>query len=401
MPEPINIFRQKLLRHAPAGRPVPRRALRSARRISLEDLWSGAHVELFDSGTAALAVALKRTLINLRAESPRWVALPTYGCPNLLAATLWAGGTPVYYDISPETLAPDASTLKTLLRSSGTVVVHVDAFGAATLDALVRQSAFGLECNGRLVHDLAQSYAPYFAEWQSRAPYSVISTGRAKPMSLTFGGALLSFDGVESPTSSPVGGTSTSTSRLVFALRAKAYGLSMRPIVFGTLSRIPQLGIGQTTFTALSSVRQLSRDWNDTFAAAAAEVREALLTYRADSDSMLQLARECGAHVPLSAVAAGGRLPLWRVPVLCSTPEAARAIAESGNHLGVSRLYGRTIPEIMGMPHEQARAQWPNAVSIAERLVTLPTHGRLTNHALASLQTLLRKAGTGSELRRS
>jgi hypothetical protein len=106
---------------------------------------------------------------------------------------------------------------------------------------------------------------------------------------------------------------------------------------------------------------------------------------------MLRLARESGAQVFTSVLRTEGRLPLWRVPVLCPDPESAAALAREGAHLGISRLYRRPLPEIMGMAAAEAAERWPSAALIAGRLITLPTHGRLGERRESQLRRLLER----------
>jgi hypothetical protein len=58
---------------------------------------------------------------------------------------------------------------------------------------------------------------------------------------------------------------------------------------------------------------------------------------------------------------------------------------------GVSRLYQRTLAQFV-QPDIDPRA-WPGAAMLADRLITLPTHGRLGEAQLRSLQALLREIG--------
>jgi hypothetical protein len=345
-------------------------------------------MDFFRSGTAALGSALRRALDALPAGAGRRVALPAYGCPNLVAAVLWAGGTPAYYDVARDTLGPRSGTSEALFGADDNVTLHVDAFGAETLPSTALQRA----ATGRLVHDLAQSFAPYTEHWRPRACLSVLSFGRAKPLSLTFGGILLT--GLEFPASSTFTAQEFPEANVPawqLALRAALYSVSLRPNVFGLLARVPGLGIGRTRFAPLAGVDRLPRSWEHTLAAAVAEVRASIATYCAQTAAMLRLAREAGAQVPESALQAGDFSPLWRVPVLCPTPESARILAREGAHLGLSRLYGRALPEIMQVPPEEAAAHWPGAVWIAERLITLPTHGRLGERAEDELRVLLER----------
>ena len=368
----------KLARHAPAGRPVPRAVFAAAARQEGQLPWPGLQSELFGSGTAALGAALKLALGLLLPGAPLRVALPAYACPNLVAAALWAGGTPEYYDVAPDTLGPAPGVVESLCGSRDFVMLHVDAFGADTLPSSISGAPAGL-----LVHDLAQSFAPFQEGWQPRVRFSVASFGRAKPLSLTLGGALIaSHSAAESSPTADV-------SRSKLSLRAAVYALSLHPVVFGVLSRIPALGIGQTHFAPLTHADRLPQRWHAAIAAAVAELRRSLSLFRAQTAAMLRLAQESGARVPASALAAEGLLPLWRVPVLCPSSESATVIAREGAHLGLSRLYLRPLPQIMGMAATDVAALWPNATGIAERLITLPTHGRLGERREGQLRRLL------------
>jgi len=386
MPETSREIGMRLARHAPAGRPMPLAALVARDPSRFPPIWPDLTTQLFHSGTAALAMALRLALDTLPAGPQRRIAVPAYGCPNLVAAALWAGGTPAYYDLSPDTLAPETETVKALLDTGENVVLHVDAFGADTCPANLDGAT-----SSRLVNDLAQSFAPYSSQWRPRAPYSVLSLGRAKPLSLTFGGVLLAaIDTEPTPSFAGQGPHQTAVPHWQLALRAALYALSLNPGVFGLLARIPALGIGQTRFAPLTDVERLPESWRRTVTAAVTSVRQSLGTFCAQTAAMLRLAQESGARVPRSAALAESRSPLWRVPVVCPTPEAAKMLAAEGAHLGVSRLYGKSLPQIVGMPAEEAAEHWPNAVWIAERLITLPTHGRLGSGEENDLRTMLR-----------
>jgi hypothetical protein len=349
-------------------------------------LWPDVEATLFESGTAALAQALQLAFATIGASAPRTVLLPAYGCPNLVAAALWANAVPEYYDICPQTLGPAPGVLEALSAATNTVMVHVDAFGADTLPtAAIHASGPG----SRLVHDLAQSYAPYAPLWRPRLPLNVLSYGRAKPLSLTLGGALLVERASDAPRESVGPVEAMQVSAWTWALRTAVYSLSLHPVVFGALARIPALRIGQTYFTPLTEVRQLPPEWTGVLAAGLHDLRGAFEALVQDTAAMVRLVGEAGVTVPESALQAQGHLPLWRVPILCPAPEQAAAIARDGAHLGISRLYARALPQIMGAPPEVATARWPNAVSIAGRLVTVPTHGRLGKTAEVELRHLL------------
>jgi len=376
-------------RHAPAGRPVPASALKKGpwteRAFSVPP-------ELFDSGTSALAVALKR-LVKKSADDRPAVALPAYACPNLVAATLWAGGTPRYYDISLESLGPDPESLQRLAGSASAIVL-VDAFGAKCAEETLAQMEWLASRSEQIVHDLAQSFAVYSSSWRPVAEQTVVSFGKAKPMSLTFGGALFSL-GPGSPQELPSSVSIKHVSAAEFALRASIYRNSLGPLGFGVLSRVPLLGVGKTQFDALEHPARIPEVWRATVNSGALETRASLTAYQQDSDRIIELALRAGANVPRIAAEALGRLPLWRVPVVCASSAAADELRVRAGHLGVSRLYERPLPQIVSSSPQDLQC-WPKARHLAERLVTLPTHGRVSSADLNRLEAMLRLASHSS-----
>jgi dTDP-4-amino-4,6-dideoxygalactose transaminase len=52
-------------------------------------------------------------------------------------------------------------------------------------------------------------------------------------------------------------------------------------------------------------------------------------------------------------------------------------------------MYRRTLPEFLGRSASIAARDFPNAFDLSRRLVTLPTHARLTQSELFRLRDLL------------
>ena len=354
---------------------MPIRAIRSfGNGADISKLWPGTAVRLLDSGKAALALAIRHAVDSLPAGAGNRVALPAYGCPSLVAAALWAGVPPVFYDLAAD-LSPEPGELVNCLGDEDTVVVHVDAFG---MD-------HGVPDHPSLIRDLAQSFSPYQRHWRPSAFRTTISTSRAKPLSLNGGGALLTrADACDVSSLSEA-----AIAKPGLALHAALYGLSMRSTVLGVLSSIPQIDTGGANFSPMTGVQRMPERWAGAFAAAVGLARERFDAYLDETNSMLALAYDAGVCIPGRPSPLTNPLPLWRVPVLCQSPESAMRLASEGRHLGVSRLYSRALPVIMGETVEAAAERWPGAMWIAERLITLPTHGRLSRRQRSELGGLL------------
>lgn len=387
---------RRWVRHAPAGQSIAW-AVAAGRPTQSRQPWPGLDQRYFGSGTAALAAAIEEALDRLPAAgSPRRVILPAYGCPNLLAAALKAQGEPEFVDLAPGTFAPEPQDLLCRLRKGDCVVVSVDPFGSTSLDDDFLE-ALEEPLRQRLVHDLAQSFAPFDPQWRAVARSTIVSFGRAKPASLTMFGLLLSVpeerDG-ERQRESMRDDVSVAL-QIKLLLRSLAYNVSLRPAVFGALSRLPFLGIGTTTFEPLGDVTQFSAGLGRYAAAAAAQVDLHWERLGAATQRMLQIALDAGAEVPAAVqAAAGSGRPLWRIPVLHDSGAAAERFSKCAAHLGVSRLYGRTMAEFAGIDAAQAQRRWPVAWRLSRTLTTLPSHGRLRDREQRQLGVWL-KPGLG------
>lgn len=333
----------------------------------------------FDSGTSALAEAVRQGIARQSPE-PLRVLLPAYGCPNLLAAVLAAGAKPEFVDIDPQSLSFCAQALQRPPRPEHTLVLWVDMFGISTAERAAP------ELRQRMIHDLAQSYAPYLPGWQPMANRSVVSFGRAKPLSMTEGGALLTP--AVSPASADAAPCSAGHGSLArLSVRAAVYNLCLGRLPYGILRSLP-VGVGTTHFTPLDRIRPLGTETGRVVL----ELWRDLARRIADVESSTQAMCEVvdGAGMPLHPLVAQRAVKaLWRVPVLHASGAAADFFADAAASLGVSRLYGRSLPELSGTSPEEARERWPKAWSLARRLTTLPTHGRLGASQRARLRMLL------------
>ncbi len=375
-------------RHPPAGQSIPWRVMLQRRQRTDLSFLSGYFTEFFDSGTSALAIAIARALDPLVKSGFRpSVLLPAYGCPNLVSATLWAGGQPEFIDLAPGSIIPDERELVARLNTRDVVVVAVDAFGVPSLSnaALMLPVA---DPTLPLVHDLAQSFAPYADGWKNIAPQSILSFGRAKPMSLTMGGGLISVR-------TPIMGEPKQVpdlARVSLAMllpRMAVYNWSLHPSLFGPISMIPLLRIGQTELRAHEFTAKYSCGFDALVHSAAGVLAKEMPKLIGETNDMLELAMSCPVIIPAPIANMPPQTPLWRLPVVVASKRAADKLEADGRAFGVTRLYGKTLPEFHGLSAEECASRWPNAYKLSRQIVTLPTHGRLGLEKLEQLRNLV------------
>src|SRR5690606_38180670 len=91
-----------------------------------------------NSGTAALAQALIVAKRRQSSVARPQVILPAYGCPDLVAAAVFAGLEPVLVDIETDDPAYSIDALRAALSTSVVAVVAVNFLGIPERLALLR-----------------------------------------------------------------------------------------------------------------------------------------------------------------------------------------------------------------------------------------------------------------------
>jgi dTDP-4-amino-4,6-dideoxygalactose transaminase len=330
------------------------------------------------SGTAALAQAVLWAVRSSRRKTSAKVILPAYGCPDLVAAVLHAGASPVLIDTRVDDPGFDMGAVAAAMDSTVAAVVAVDFLGIrerhAELRALVdRYGAW-------LIEDRAQSFPS--ADTALAGHAVVLSFGRGKPVNLLGGGAVLLRQHLVDEVQAGAAGSLTEPSieRAAFGLhsgfrmRAALFNLLARPMPYGWVVRMPGLGIGATRYRPLRVVEALD------------EVRLQYLGSNAAAWLSRDRWREVGWEERLRRLSGVVTLPvtlgdrvgrLLRYPILlpnCSTRDGAlHDLRRAG--LGATELYGSSLPRVRDMPLPVAvQGPFPNAEEFASRLLVLPVH---------------------------
>ncbi len=368
----------------PVSSPVPAGALaaaaaaalgRGSPRAELEALllerFAADAVMLCDSGTHALQVALS---LAIRETGKNGVALPAYSCYDVATAGLAARARLEFYDISPETLAPEPESLTAALARGVAAVVVVHAFGIPVDIPDLRSR---VEASGAvLIEDAAQGHGGSLGgrPLGSLGTLSVLSFGRGKGWTGGGGGALLARDGFGAATRALPLPQPRRGGAVVLLARLAAQGVLGRPVLYGLPSRLPWLGLGETRFAPPSPARAMGRAAAAAVMAAdAASAAEAAARRRNAAVLRARLTAVPGLWLP-SQPPGGGVPGYLRLPVR-KPGVAAEEVVRGGRSVGVLPSYPRalsSLPEVAGVIGTARRT--PGADALARELFTVPVH---------------------------
>lgn len=341
----------------------------------IADQFAASAVALTDSGTSALALALRLAAAR---RPGRPVLLPAWGCYDLATAADAADLPVAFYDLEPGTLGPRWESLERALLLEPAAAVAAHFFGVpvdwprfARLTAAA--GAFPIE-------DAAQGAGGSVSgrPLGSSGDLAVLSFGRGKGVTGGKGGALLAHGETWLSALPTLGlpGRRGSVRDLVVLL---AQWLLTRPGLYGLPAGLPWLGLGQTVYNppypaeGLTALAAGVLTVTMTLAPAEAAAR------RKHADILLkQLERvACGLVTPPPGTQAG-----WlRMPVRLTGRDNSRVSADPlARSLGIYQGYPLVLGDLPGFGRRVVAAEvpMPGARELARTLVTLPTHGAVT-----------------------
>jgi hypothetical protein len=357
-------------------------------RAVLERDYSADTAVLLASGTQALQVALELALRHLGETR---VALPAFTCFDVASAAVGARARMHFYDLDPETLAPDLESLRHVLERGVRVVVISPLYGypvdwRAVEDLLAGYGAIAVE-------DAAQGWN---AEWQgaplgSLGPISVLSFGRGKGWTGGRGGALLIRDqprlrGLgESLHGWPQGRPRRTAEAGVLTVLAAQWALA-RPEWYGIPHAIPWLRLGETVYHEPTAPRPMTRAATACLAASRVAAAREGTTRRALAESFL-LEVGSGRRVRPIQPLHGARPGYLRLPLRL----AGGGVDDRAARLGLAPSYPSVlaaIPQVRAWVDDTS-GRWPGARELVRTLFTVPTHSRVTAEEREALLQLL------------
>ena len=341
---------------------------------------------LTDSGTTALRAALVGAL---EARPGAAVALPAFCCFDLATAVNGADVPVVLYDVDPHSLAPDLASLRRALRLNVGAIVVVHLYGYPVDLAEVNRLA--AEAGAVVIEDAAQAAGATLRKRPvgTQSSLAVLSFGRGKGMTGGSGGALLAHDEAGVRMVERARGLLAAPERGWSGLVAAAAQMVLeRPHLYALPAALPFLHLGETIYRAPHQPRTATPASCAVVAATWTLADRETETRRGNAAWLLSALGRQARVFEAIRTAAEARPGFLRLAVLAS-PEARRAAAGSeARGLGISPSYPKVLSEVPQLAPRCVNRDgaFPGGRTLATRLLTLPTHGRLGDEDIIGLE---------------
>ena len=341
--------------------------------------WPASDIMLTDSGTSALSLAIQAAV-----PPNSVVALPAWGCYDLATAAEGAGVRVALYDLDPQTLAPEPTSLGRTFDLGARAVVVAHFYGVPVdLDAISRTA----DPRGiAVIEDAAQAIGATLRGRPagSLGAFGVLSFGRGKGLNGGGGGALLINTSKHVPEMN-IGNRNSGWGEL---MRTSAQWLLARPSWYALPAALPFLRLGETIYHAPHPPRPLSRASARMLRANWAAAHAATQIRRGNAE---RLRRAVGGVWHNVEIATGSSAGYLRLPVRRDSAPSAE-LMRKGALLGIMPGYPETLLSLDALRSRCVNANqgFPGAESLARTLVTLPTHELLSEADLAKIEAWLR-----------
>jgi len=354
-------------------------------RRALSERYDASTVVLADSGTSALVLAYR--LVSGRNRS---VAIPAFGCPDLVSAALIGGLRLRLYDLDPFTLNPDLTSLEAAARRGLDAIVVVHFFGfPVDLDPIKDLSA---SLGVHLIEDAAQGAGGRFKERPlgSFGDLSILSFGRGKGITGGGGGALLIRQADLAKNASNRELPETHHTAWGALSVAVAQRVLARPALYGIPASIPSLKLGEMVFRAAGDPLAMG-------CGNAALALDALGRLDEETRGRTAIARRIQDLIPRAGRRAGpcqaipeGHPGYLRLPAVLPYHQPVRA-------LGIVRAYPVTLAEL---PEARSalfsgEGPGPGSTLLSRALLTLPTHTRVAESDLKRIELWASRSQNG------
>jgi dTDP-4-amino-4,6-dideoxygalactose transaminase len=357
-------------------------------------IFSSYQVQFYASGTAALASAFVSVLEareDLSPSAQSEVIFPAYGCPDLISAAEFSGIKPILVDLDIASPWLDLSQIESAITANTVAIVAVNLFGIGERWSQLREVADRNKLV--LIEDSAQFFPAGKDPFEWQGDMVVLSFGRGKPVSVLGGGAVLTkntslYKCLPKPAQTPA----TPGQRLLFRLKATIYNAMVSPYLYWLPQALPFLHLGETRYHPLLNIEAMDAVRLEVLAAN-------ISSYQNDHDAIARCEKISSImsslhHVRnLPLIGDSEEMPrLLRYPLLLeesSRDRVYKRLQQAG--LGVSTMYQKSLPKISGLSHLLDDGQhFKNAEEFASRLITLPTHARVSTKDVEKMEAVIR-----------
>jgi perosamine synthetase len=376
---------------APAGTPLTYADILAGCAQGLADAGSSklqtalrAHTQLpkawpICSGRAAMTMVLA-AMKEAADPARREVIVPAYTCYSVPAAVIRAGLQPRLCDVDPVTLSPRLEELQRFDARRVLALVSANLYGVPNdlpgLEAAARQmGAFMLD-------DGAQSLGAAIAHRPvgTFGDIGLYSFDKGKNITTLQGGALVARTGVLAHAVErhferlPAAGA---IDTLMLLAKLPVYSTLLRPALYGTVHRLPFLGLGRTVYEERYPITRLSTMLGG-LAARMFERLHSINQVRVGNARRLMDALRGVAGIRGIEPLAGAEPVYVRLPLLVEDARQRQALLSALDRAGIGATgsYPQAlcdVPEVAAVLPETDK-NMPGARLVASSIVTLPTH---------------------------
>lgn len=322
------------------------------------------------SGTDALRFVLSSVAQNTARST---IAMSAYTCPDLYTAVHAAGFKAALFDIDPVTLLPRPASIPPSVREQLAAVILSNLYGL--IDPM---TDWNLSSDVVLIDDGCQAaLGEVDGKMVGSRGVGVISFGRGKAFSGVGGGAAFGV-----PSGHPVEASSFGGADL---LRGALMWMLEKPRLYGIPASLPFLKLGETPVHlevprgVPSRVQRRYAHFQLLHRSEIAAVHRERMRWWREALSDLK-----GVVVPeLARGTTTGESPvLLRYPILVEEGARGKLLSQLGRY-GVSKSYPTTINGYTEIGSKVQFGDISGAVSVAQRVLTLPLHRYVTRSDVA------------------
>lgn len=365
----------------PRARTVALRAVEER----IQDAYAPVELRLTDTGTSALRLALEVATATPNGA----VALPAYGCYDLVSAARGARVRCIYYDVDPLTLGPDLPSLRKALEDGAGAVVIAYLYGVPADLARIRELC---DAHGALlIEDSAQGLGGTYGDRPlgANGDLSILSFGRGKGRTGGGGGALLANTTRGERVMAGVGVLSSPPGNARTVARAAVQWALGRPVAYGLPSSLPFLHLGETRYREPHAATGMAAE-GAAILDAVWDASEMECRIRRKRGEAYQMAMRGVPGLSLPRIPSGAAAGYLRFPVLlqCPRPE----LVEEGRRFGVVRGYPGLLSTVCPVAGDRTAGDLAGAELLVEGLWTLPTHRYVRDDDQSRIVALLTAA---------